>query len=284
MTIDIASLKPWIGRQETARDTLAPFPAAALTATLDRDDRYDTGAALPSLWHWLYLHELHRTSELADNGHGRLGGFMPPVPLPRRMWAGGRFAFERPLRIGQAVERVSTVVDLTAKQGASGDLVFLLLRHAFSGPDGTAVVEEQDIVYREAPRSGEAAPASRRAAGKPVWRHETATSEALLFRYSALIFNAHRIHYDEPYCRREGYPGLVVHGPLLATLLADVVRRNTDAPMKTFRFRAVSPLFNGSPCVACGIPEGSRVRLWAEDGEGRLIMEGEAELAPSEPA
>jgi 3-methylfumaryl-CoA hydratase len=279
MTIDLASLKPWIGRQETAADTLAAFPAAALTATLDRDDRYDTGAALPPLWHWLYLQELHKTSELADNGHGKLGGFMPPVPLPRRMWAGGRFTFERPLRIGQAVERVSTVVDLTAKQGASGDLVFLLLRHAVSGPDGTAVVEEQDIVYREAPRAEEAAPAPRRAAGTAVWRHETPTSEALLFRYSSLIFNAHRIHYDRPYCEREGYPGLIVHGPLLATLLADLVRRNTEAPLTAFRFRAVSPLVNGSPCIACGIPEGRKVRLWAEDGTGGVVMEAQAELA-----
>jgi 3-methylfumaryl-CoA hydratase len=278
MTIDITSIRPWIGRQETAGDTLAAFPAAALTATLDRDDRYDAGTVLPPLWHWLYLQELHRTSELAGNGHGRLGGFMPPVPLPRRMWAGGRFTFERPLRIGQAVERVSTVVDLAAKQGASGDLVFLLLRHVFSGPDGTAVVEEQDIVYREEPRPEEPAPVPRRAAGKAVWRHETMTSEALLFRYSALIFNAHRIHYDLPYCEREGYPGLVVHGPLIATLLADLVRRNTQAPLTAFRFRAISPLFNGSPCIACGIPEGQRVRLWAEDGKGRLVMEGEAQL------
>jgi 3-methylfumaryl-CoA hydratase len=233
------------------------------------------------LWHWLYLNELHKTAELADNGHGKLGGFMPPVPLPRRMWAGGRFTFERPLRIGQTAQRVSAVADLTAKQGASGDLVFLVLRHVFSGPDGTAVIEEQDIVYREAPGPGGIAPAPRPAPGKAVWRHETPTSEALLFRYSALIFNAHRIHYDQPYCEREGYPGLLVHGPLIATLIADVVRRNTDVPMTAFRFRAVSPLINGSPCVACGIPEGQKVKLWAEDGSGRVVMEGQAELARS---
>jgi 3-methylfumaryl-CoA hydratase len=280
MTIDITSLGPWIGRQETVGDTLAAFPAAALTATLDRDETWAEGDSLPPLWHWIYLQELHKTAEIAENGHGRLGGFMPPVPLPRRMWAGGRFTFERSLRIGQTVERVSTVVDLTAKQGASGDLVFLLLRHALSGPDGTAVVEEQDIVYREPPRPDEAATVPRRPAGKAVWRHETPTSEALLFRYSALIFNAHRIHYDRPYCEREGYPGLVVHGPLIATLLADLVRRSTDVPMTAFRFRAVSPLFNGSPCVACGVPEGQRVRLWAEDGNGGVVMEAQAELAP----
>jgi 3-methylfumaryl-CoA hydratase len=279
MPIDIAPLKGWVGRQESAGDVLAPFQANALAVTLDRDEAYSSGDPLPPLWHWIYLQELHKTAELADNGHGRLGGFMPPVPLPRRMWAGGRFTFERPLRIGQAVERVSTVVDLTAKQGASGDLVFLLLRHTFSGPDGAAVVEEQDIVYREAPRAREGAAAPRRAYGKAIWRHETMTSEALLFRYSALIFNAHRIHYDRPYCEREGYPGLIVHGPLLATLLADLVRRNTEAPMTAFRFRAVSPLFGDSPCVACGIPEGRKVTLWAEDGRGGVVMDGQAELA-----
>ena len=129
MTIDIASLQPWIGRQETAGDAIAAFPASALAATLDRDDRYDAGSALPPVWHWVYFHELHKTSELADNGHGKLGGFMPPVPLPRRMWAGGRFTFGPPLRVGQAARRVSTVAGLTAKAGASGELVFLVLRH-----------------------------------------------------------------------------------------------------------------------------------------------------------
>jgi 3-methylfumaryl-CoA hydratase len=278
MPVDLTPLTAWIGRQETAADTLTRIPAAALSATLDRDEAFAAGDPLPPLWHWVYFHELHKTSELADNGHARLGGFMPPVPLPRRMWAGGRFAFQRPLRIGQPGLRTSTVADLKAKRGESGDLVFLLLRHEFSGPDGTAVIEEQDIVYRDAPRPGQAAPPPRRSAEKPVWRHEIATSEALLFRYSALIFNAHRIHYDQPYCVREGYPGLIVHGPLIATLLADLVRRNTDAAMAAFRFRALSPLFNGSPCVACGVPQGRKVKLWAEDGEGGVVMEAEAEL------
>jgi 3-methylfumaryl-CoA hydratase len=281
MPIDIANLEAWIGRQESADDGLSPFQARALAATLDRDDAFANGDALPPLWHWAYFQELCRTADLADNGHARLGGFMPPVPLPRRMWAGGRFTFRKALRIGQPGRRTSTVADLRAKRGGSGDLVFLLLRHDFSGPDGTAVVEEQDIVYRELPRPGEGAPPPRRPAGQAVWRHETATSEALLFRYSALIFNAHRIHYDQPYCLREGYPGLIVHGPLVATLLADLVCRNTDASLTAFRFRATSPLFCGSPCVACGVPEGRKVKLWAEDGQGGVVMEAEAELAES---
>jgi 3-methylfumaryl-CoA hydratase len=277
--LDIGPLTAWIGRQETASETLAPFPAAALTASLDRDDPPAQGDGLPPLWHWIYFHELPKASALAENGHATLGEFMPPVPLPRRMIAGGRLTFQRPLRVGQPAQRISTVADLKAKRGGSGDLAFLLLRHEFAGPDGTAIVEEQDIVYREAPRPGQAAAASRRIADKPVWKWETPTNEALLFRYSALLFNAHRIHYDRPYCEAQGYPGLIVHGPLIATLLADLVRRNTDAAMTEFRFRAVSPLFNGSPCVACGVPEGNHVRLWAQDGEGGLVMEAEATLA-----
>ena len=279
MPIDIEPLRPWLGRQETAADPLVPFQAAALAATLDRDDACAPGDALAPLWHWVYFQELHKTVELADNGHGRLGGFMPPVPLPRRMWAGGRFTFSRPLRVGEPSRRTSTVAGLTAKEGASGDLVFLLLRHEYSGPGGICVVEEQDIVYRGAPRTGEGAPPPRRTSAKAVWRHETATGEALLFRYSALIFNAHRIHYDHPYCLREGYRGLIVHGPLVATLLADLVRRHSDARMASFRFRALAPLYCGSPCIACGAPDGTRVKLWAEDGEGGVVMEAEAELA-----
>ena len=279
MALELAAIKKWIGRQESAGDALAPFQAAALAATLDRDDAYAPGDALPPLWHWVYFQELHRTAELADNGHGRLGGFMPPVPLPRRMWAGGRFTFKRPLRIGQSSRRTSTIVGLTAKQGASGDLAFLVVRHEFSGPDGAAVVEDQDIVYRAAARAGQGVAPPRRATVEPVWRHETPTNEALLFRYSALIFNAHRIHYDQPYCLREGYPGLIVHGPLVAMLLADLVRRHTDATMTAFRFRALSPLYCGAPCVACGVPAPGRVQLWAEDGGGGVVMEAEAELA-----
>jgi len=276
--IDIEPLKAWIGRQETAEDVLAPFPAKALSATLDRDDAPASGEALPPLWHWIYCHELPKTSELAENGHARLGGFMPPVPLPRRMWAGGRFTFHRPLRIGEAARRTSTVANLTGKRGASGDLVFLTLRHEIAGPAGAAVIEEQDLVYREQPRPGEAAPEPRRSSGTAVWRREVATNEALLFRYSALIFNAHRIHYDHPYCVTEGYPGLIVHGPLLATLLADLLCRNTDAALAAFRFRAVHPLFVPSPCIVCGVPKGNTVELWAENANGAVLMEAQATI------
>jgi 3-methylfumaryl-CoA hydratase len=277
MAIDIEPLRAWIGRQKTVSDALAPFPAAALTATLDRDDAPGSGEPLPPLWHWIYFHDPRRTSELAANGHATLGRFMPPVPLPRRMYAGGRITFQRPLLIGQQAKRISMIADLKARTGRSGELVFLQVRHEFTDADGTAIIDEQDLVYRE-PARAEGAAEARRSGRKAIWRREVETGEAFLFRYSALIFNAHRIHYDRPYCEEEGYPGLVVHGPLVATLLADLVRRHTDAAVTAFRFRAVRPLFSPSPCVVCGIPRGDTVELWAEDPEGALVMEAQASL------
>jgi 3-methylfumaryl-CoA hydratase len=280
MAIDIEPLRAWIGRQKTVDDTLAPFAAAALTATLDRDDAPGIGEPLPPLWHWIYFHDPRRGSELAENGHARLGRFMPPIPLPRRMYAGGRITFQRPLPIGQPAKRISTIADLQAKAGRSGELVFLRVRHEFADAGGTAIVDEQDLVYREAARPGAAAE-SRRAPARATWRRAIETDEALLFRYSALIFNAHRIHYDRPYCEKEGYPGLVVHGPLIATMLADLVRRNTDRAVAAFSFRAVKPLFHPSPWSVCGIPKGDTVELWAEDPEGAVLMEAQARLGGS---
>src|SRR6185436_12559622 len=155
--IDVTPLNAWIGRQKTVPDTVAPFAAAALTATLDRDDAPGTGDPLPPLWHWIYFHDPRRTAELAANGHAALGRFMPPIPLPRRMYAGGRTTFRRALTIGEPARRISTIAELSAKAGRSGELVFLKVRHEFADAEGTAIVEEQDLVYREAPR-GESGP------------------------------------------------------------------------------------------------------------------------------
>lgn len=279
MTLDIAPLKKWIGRQETAGDSLPPFPAAALAASLDRDDAPGIGGPLPPLWHWVYFLELHRQAELAGNGHARLGGFLPPVPLPRRMFAGARLSFLRPLRIGEEARRVSTIADVKLRKGASGDLVFVVVRNEIAGSGGPAIREEQDLVYREAARPEPAPPAPRRSPAKAAWSREMKFDVALLFRYSALLFNAYRIHYDRPYAAEQGYSGLVVHGQLIATLLADLVRRNTDAPVSSFRYRSVSPLTDGSPCLLCGAPDGDVVNLWAEDVNGGLVVQAEAELS-----
>jgi 3-methylfumaryl-CoA hydratase len=282
MTLDIDELKAWTGRQEVVDDMVTPVPIAALAATLDRDDPAPVpGTPLPPLWHWLYFLPVHRQSQIGPDGHARRGGFLPPVPLPRRMWAGGRFEFRRPIRVGDAVRRTSTIADVSLKQGRTGPLVFVLVRHEVATAEGAALVEEHDIVYRDLPEPGEPVPAPRPARTDAVWRRDIHPDDVLLFRYSALTFNGHRIHYDRRYVTEvEGYPGLIVHGPLLATLLADLVRRHSDRPMTAFRFRAVRPLFDVADFAVCGVPspDGRRAALWAQGADGFLAMEAEAEL------
>jgi 3-methylfumaryl-CoA hydratase len=271
-------LEAWVGRREIAEDCVTPAPVSALSATLDRDDPFPTlGDELPALWHWLYFLPRHRQSEIGTDGHARRGGFLPPVSLPRRMWAGGRLAFERPLRIGEAIRRVSTIRSVESKTGKSGPLVFVTVRHEIYGSFGGAISEEHDIVYREAPAPGEAGPVKvRPARADEVWCRDIRPDDVFLFRYSALTFNGHRIHYDRRYVTdTEGYPGLVVHGPLIATLLADLARRHDRRPLASFEFRAVSPLFDIAPFSVCGAlgEQGAAADLWARSSEGALTME-----------
>jgi 3-methylfumaryl-CoA hydratase len=276
--LDVAHLRSWIGRQETLHDQVTRFPIAALSATLDRDDPPPaSGDTLPPLWHWLYFLPIARQSALGPDGHPLRGGFLPPVPLPRRMWAGGRFVFHRPLLVDEQITRVSTVQDVTVKHGRSGALCFVLVRHEVSGSSGLALVEEHDIVYRDLPPPGEAPPTPPPVRTDDSWRRDIHPSDPLLFRYSALTFNSHRIHYDRRYVTKtEGYPGLIVHGPLIATLLMDLLRQNTDRTVTSFRFRAVSPLFDIAPFSVHGAPDGDRVALWARNPAGQLAMEAEA--------
>jgi 3-methylfumaryl-CoA hydratase len=278
---DIEQLRSWIGKSESRSDIVTPAPVAALSATLDRDDPApQSGDALPPLWHWLYFLPHARQAEIGADGHPERGGFLPPVPLPRRMWAGGRLTFTRPLRIGETVTRVSTVADVSHKQGRTGELVFVLARHAISDAAGPALNEEHDIVYREMQKPGDAAPQPQAAPGDHAWIREIHADPVMLFRYSALTFNGHRIHYDRKYVTEvEGYAGLVVHGPLIATLLMDLLRRNLpEATVAQFSFRAVRPLFDLAPFFVCGRRDGKMVRLWAKDAEGWLAMEATAKL------
>jgi 3-methylfumaryl-CoA hydratase len=276
-------LRQWIGRTQQLSDTVASVPIAALAATLDRSDPPPAaGDPLPPLWHWLYFLPIFPISRSGPDGHLARGEFLPPVPLPRRMWAGSRFEFHRPLRVGQGISRLSTIADVATKQGRSGPLVFVVVRHELSDSQGIALTEEHDIVYREQPKGGEPAPAPQRAPDEAAWCREIHPDPVLLFRYSALTFNSHRIHYDHPYVTEvEGYPGLVVHGPLIATLLVDVLRRNLEhATLTRFSFRAVRPLFAIAPFTVCGQPDsaGKDVRLWAKDAEGHLAMDATATL------
>ena len=281
-TMDIVHLQQWIGRTETHSDLVTAGPIAALAATLDRDDPPPRpGDALPPLWHWLYFLPAPRQSELGSDGHAQRGGFLPPVPLPRRMWAGGRLQFHRPLRVGDSITRVSRIANVTMKEGRSGALVFVLVRHEISDAHGLAIAEEQDIVYRDHPKAGAPPPAAVAAPSEASWQRVTHPDDVLLFRYSALTFNGHRIHYDRRYATVvEGYPGLVVHGPLIATLLLDLLRRSSpDGVVKRFEFRAVSPVFDAQPFAVCGQPSGRGVHLWAQNAAGELAMDAKAELA-----
>lgn len=280
-------LRAWIGRSEESSDVITPVPAAALAATLDRDERdWLSGDRLPWLWHWLYFLPLAPQRALGPDGHPRRGGFLPPVPLPRRMWAGGRFEFHEPLAIGESVLRSSRILDVTEKKGRSGALVFVRVRHeiAHEKPRGSrlALAEEHDIVYRDlvpAPAADEAPPPARSA----EFERSVEPSPVLLFRYSALTFNGHRIHYDRRYCvEEEGYPGLVVHGPLQATLLLDLLhRQRPQAQLARFAFRAVRPLYDLAPFAVCGRfrADGGGAELWTRDAAGFPTMEATVEFA-----
>ncbi|MBE2264386.1 MAG: MaoC family dehydratase N-terminal domain-containing protein [Burkholderiaceae bacterium] len=283
----LAHLQSWIGKSETLHDDITAAPVRGLAATLDRDDPLPApGTTLAPLWHWLYFLPQHRQSQLGPDGHAMRGGFLPPVPLPRRMWAGGRLIWlpQNPLVVGDAVERRSRIESVTHKTGRSGEMVFVLVRHEIHNATGLALTEEHDIVYRAAATPTDPAPTPIPAETGAAWQREIVPDDVLLFRYSALTFNGHRIHYDRQYVTQvEGYPGLIVHGPLIATLLVDLVRRHAPAGafVRSFNFKAVRPTFDLHPFRLSGqpSPDGKSVRLWAQDHEGWLTMQGVAELA-----
>jgi 3-methylfumaryl-CoA hydratase len=285
MDTSLNELKAWIGRSETVHDRIGAAPAKALNATLDHPPLpAQDGWPLPPLWHWLYFLPLHRQSEIGADGHARRGGFLPPVPLPRRMWAGSQFEFRAPVRVGDAVDRTSTIADVSVKHGRTGTLVFVKVRHEVrcNGAADAAIVEFHDIVYRDAKRPGDVEPPPQAVPEDARWERVLVPDDVLLFRYSALTFNGHRIHYDRRYVTEvEGYPGLIVHGPLIATLLMDLVRRNApDADVAAFRFKAVRPTFDLNPFRVCGDPQpdGKAIRLFAQDHDGWLTMDAVATL------
>lgn len=276
-------LKDWIGRTQSVSDRVTATPYAALSATLDRPaQRPPPGTPLPALWHWLYFLPLVAQSELAPDGHPRRGDFLPPVALPRRMWAGSQFEFHRPLRVGDALTRRSTIADVSEKTGRSGALVFVRVGHEIcrDGETDCALREFHDIVYRPAVSPGDVAPPPIAAPPGAAWEKRWLADDVLLFRYSALTFNSHRIHYDRRYVTEvEGYPGLVVHGPLIATLLLDLLRREMpQAEVLRYEFRALRPTFDGDPFFVCGEPaaDGQTIRLWARDHQGWLTMQATA--------
>lgn len=284
----ISHLQEWLGKTETLQDTVTAAPVRALSATLDRPDPLPTtGSFLPELWHWLYFLPHALQSDIGPDGHPKRGGFLPPVPLPRRMWAGSRVQWLAPLAIGDSIERTSQILSVTHKAGRTGDLIFVLVEHRISNQQGLTMIEEHDIVYRDV-----ASPEDKPVAPTPApvdaqWSKTITADDVLLFRYSALTFNGHRIHYDRQYVTEvEGYPGLIVHGPLIATLLVDLVRQSIPGcTLRQFEFRAIRPTFDIHIFKVSAKPDlekdptGKTIAIWAQDHEGWLTMQATAVLA-----
>jgi len=279
--MDIAHLKSWIGRTEVEHDRADEGRIAGFAALLDHDaPPWEAGEA-PPLSHWLWFHTHARQSELGPDGHPRRGGFLPPVELPRRMWAGSRIRFLAPVPIGNAIRRVSTIRNVEAKSGKSGAMIFVTVSHEIFANGTCAVIDEHDIVYREAPKPGSAAPPVAPDARPSDFRRTIHPDPVLLFRYSALTFNGHRIHYDRDYCREvEGYPGLVVHGPLIATLLMDhFLRARPGTRVARFAFRAQRPLFDIAPFDLCLAETAKGAEIWARNQAGEVAVTSVLETA-----
>lgn len=275
----------WLGKSVIARDYISASPIDRLAATLDKEEPpAQDGDAIPYLAHWLYFLPAARQSELGPDGHPRRGGFLPPVHhLPRRMWAGGRFRFLGPLCVGTQAERRSTIRSIKSTAGKSGPLVFVTVEHRVGlQGQGALVTEEHDIVYRSAESAAATAGFPKTPSLVPRWERSLIPDEVLLFRYSALTFNGHRIHYDQPYVTgEEHYPGLIVHGPLMATLLIDLLAGHVKPhAIREFSFRSMSPLFSGNrlDLHATEPDDDGRCTLWASTDENRLIMQAEAKI------
>jgi 3-methylfumaryl-CoA hydratase len=277
MSDELEKYRKWVGRTQIQEDIAAPFPPKALIATLDaRDPAPAKGDPLPPLWHWLYFLEAAPASRIGEDGHPQRGDFLPPVSLPRRMWAGSRLHFEGDIRLGDEIRRESQIVSVEPKTGSSGQMVFVGVRHRIFARGEQVIVEEQDIVYRQAPQPGDKPAASKPAPTDATWRREIKADPVLLFRFSALMFIGHRIHYDQPYATGvEAYPGLVVHGPLMGLMQMELARRSSPGKrIKAFEFRAISPVFDTTPFSINGKPEGNTATTWVAREDGGLAQQG----------
>ena len=270
----------WIGRETHSEAHFDPMQANRMAVTLGREPEFQEGDLLPHAWHWLYFHDLVPAGKLGRDGHPALGVTMPPVPLERRMWAAGALHFNAPLRLGDRATRTSRIASIVPKSGRSGELYFVTIESEVAVDSRVALRETQSIVYRELTSggSGAAIPAPAAADFSSGWELDTVA----LFRYSALTFNSHRIHYDADYARDiEGYSGLVIHGPLIATLLLDAAKHNAP-PIRSFEFRAKSPLLLPDPFTVHGTRDPDAVKLWATNADGGLAMEASAQYATAE--
>jgi 3-methylfumaryl-CoA hydratase len=270
----------WVGREEQSSEHILPSVVAAMAATLDLEQAPAAGESLPPGWQWLFFNPPRRRSDLRTDGHPQLGGFLPPIELPRRMWAGGRVRYLADLPVGSRATRRSRILKVDAKVGKRGALTFVTVQHTISCEGTPRITEEQDLVFKEAtPVGAPAATAPQAHDAAPEWSRSFQADTTLLFRYSALTFNGHRIHYDQAYARdEEGYPDLVVHGPLTATLLQQfALEHGAGRALARFDFRGVTPLFAGRAfqlqARQCG--DGT-LELWARGPDGELAMSATA--------
>lgn len=263
-TIDLAHLRQWVGRAQVDEDLIATRHARLMAATVGHPVVLADGMPLPALWHWLYFLDGLPAGELGRDGHPARGGFLPPVPLPNRMWAGGRLRMLQPILLGSRVRRESTVLRVDHKQGRRGDLIFVTVQHELKSPDGTLLLhEEHDIVYKDRTQGGVAVSPTVPPGPQGI---DIVPDAVMLFRYSALTFNGHRIHYDLDYCRRvEGYDNLVIHGPLLATLLANHAEARSGRCLSRFDYRLLAPACVGSTLTMVAGMSGDKADDLADD-------------------
>jgi 3-methylfumaryl-CoA hydratase len=279
---DLDHLRQWIGRTSEASDIVTAQLVKGLRATLFQQiGDPKPGDAAPWTVHWCLAPPVYPMSELSPDGHPTRGGFLPPVPLPRRMWAGGELEFFEPLRIGDVSTRTSRIADVTMKTGSTGVLCFVSVEHLITTPRGTAIRERQDIVYRDMSTAQASAPAKPAAAAAPPsaqHRESHMADPVLLFRYSALTFNGHRIHYDRDYVTRvEGYPGLIFHGPLQAAFIVELAAKlHGGAAPKKFSYRGLQPLFEGSEFSINANATSAGMELWTANSAGQPTMKGSA--------
>jgi 3-methylfumaryl-CoA hydratase len=277
--LDLDHMRQWIGRTQEASDTVTAQLVKGLRATLFQEvGEPKAGDVAPFTVHWCLAQPVAAMSQLGPDGHPKRGGFLPPVPLPRRMWAGGELEFVDPLRTGDQARRTSRISDISVKTGSTGALCFVAVEHLITSPRGTAIRERQDIVYRDV-TSGASGP-PKTPPPPPVAKHrETHVSDpVLLFRYSALTFNGHRIHYDRDYVTKvEGYPGLIFHGPLQAALLVELTAKlRGGKPPKKFSYRGLHPLFEGSAFSVNANDNAEGMELWISNADGQPTMKGTA--------
>ena len=277
MDLDIAHLREWVGKSETMSERLTSNLVTRFNATLDHDAPTDAGEDAPLMIHFCLAQPVAPASKLGPDGHPKRGGFLPPVALPRRMWAGGEISFIGPLTIDDIITRTSRIENVELKEGRSGKLCFVTVVHEYSSNDRLAVRERQDVVYRDAPSGTQGDTTPPDPAPKGTNSRRITADSTMLFRYSAITFNGHRIHYDAPYSREEeGYGGLVVHGPLQATIMAHMAAELRGNPPKRFAFRGLSPLFDDTAFAVHAAENDEGIALWTARDGGPVAMQGQA--------